>query len=388
MRTNPGGLLDPEDVVGRDSLIKHLWGVLERQSVLLTAERRMGKTSVIRKMEAERAPGTLPVFQELEDVHTPLEFAEKVWRGIDGHLSTIARTTTRARRLLSSIPGAEVGGVIKFPSDASSQWKPLLKEMMADVVEHQQARVIFFWDEIPFMLDNIRKRVGEPVAMEVLDTLRALRQTHRSLRMVFTGSIGLHHVLSGLRRAGHGNAPINDMAVVTVPPFSPEDAQELALALIEGEQLLCREPHVLAREIALAVDCIPFYIHQVVYQMKERGRSDIPCVGEVVLSSLVEPQDPWQLRYFRERIQVHWTQEMQPLALAILDGLAAADGPLTWDEVFHNQAAYVAASDRERTRDALTLLQRDHYIVQDADGRYRFTLPLIRRSWRMQLGIA
>jgi hypothetical protein len=47
MRTNPGGGLAPEEVVGRDALIADLWDKLERHSVMMTAERRMGKTSVL-----------------------------------------------------------------------------------------------------------------------------------------------------------------------------------------------------------------------------------------------------------------------------------------------------------------------------------------------------
>lgn len=56
MRANPGGEIAPEDVVGRDRLIARLWETLTRQSVILVAERRMGKSCVVKKMLAERAP--------------------------------------------------------------------------------------------------------------------------------------------------------------------------------------------------------------------------------------------------------------------------------------------------------------------------------------------
>jgi hypothetical protein len=45
MRTNPGGGLAPEEVIGRDALIADLWDKLERHSVMMTAERRMGRTA-------------------------------------------------------------------------------------------------------------------------------------------------------------------------------------------------------------------------------------------------------------------------------------------------------------------------------------------------------
>ncbi|BCL36987.1 hypothetical protein [Nostoc sp. MS1] len=53
LRANPGGEIAPAEVFGRDTLIQNLWRVLERQSLVLSAERRMGKTCVVKKMTKE-----------------------------------------------------------------------------------------------------------------------------------------------------------------------------------------------------------------------------------------------------------------------------------------------------------------------------------------------
>ena len=57
MKANPGGELALDEVIGRDQLIRRLWDTLNRQSVILIAERRMGKTSVIKKMVAWSTAG-------------------------------------------------------------------------------------------------------------------------------------------------------------------------------------------------------------------------------------------------------------------------------------------------------------------------------------------
>lgn len=47
MKTNPGGpggQLEIGEIIGRDKLVDRLWKILARQSLVLTAERRMGKT--------------------------------------------------------------------------------------------------------------------------------------------------------------------------------------------------------------------------------------------------------------------------------------------------------------------------------------------------------
>ena len=70
MQINPGGRLNIEGVIGRDHEIDRYWRVLERQGLVLSAERRIGKTHVLLKMSEECRPGYLPVYQDLEAVHS------------------------------------------------------------------------------------------------------------------------------------------------------------------------------------------------------------------------------------------------------------------------------------------------------------------------------
>jgi hypothetical protein len=63
MRANPGGQIPPSEVVGRDELIERLWQWIETQSLLLCAERRMGKTCIVKKMVAEAPKDRLCVLR-------------------------------------------------------------------------------------------------------------------------------------------------------------------------------------------------------------------------------------------------------------------------------------------------------------------------------------
>ena len=47
MQINPGGRLNTKDVVGRDNEIARYWRVLERQGLVISAERRIGKTHIV-----------------------------------------------------------------------------------------------------------------------------------------------------------------------------------------------------------------------------------------------------------------------------------------------------------------------------------------------------
>ena len=54
MQINPGGRLQPEDVIGRDREIARYWQVLDRQGLVISAERRIGKTHILCKRSVVR----------------------------------------------------------------------------------------------------------------------------------------------------------------------------------------------------------------------------------------------------------------------------------------------------------------------------------------------
>jgi hypothetical protein len=388
MKANPGGQIAPDEVVGRDELIQSLWRALERQSVLLTAERRIGKTCVVKKMVSE-APRKrlLPIYRDLEGIRTPLEFVETVFHDVEAYLTRIRRVSGRVRELLAKLCGVEIGGFFKFPDQIAPHWKTLLEKTIQDLVENQDATVILFWDEIPLMLHNIKHRSDEEAVMEILDTLRSLRQMHPELRMVFTGSIGFHNVIAALKGTGYANAPTNDMHTVEVPPLALDEAAKLAGRLLEGEGIQADKPAQLARLIAEAADGIPFFIHHIVDQMVQLGRrGDASTVCEIVDNAMTDPTDPWQLNYYHERIKTYYSGKEVELALALLDVLAGEDQALSFPDLFNRLKSQMVTEDKEAAREVLTLLQRDHYVTLKGEGRFRFRFPIIQRCWRMQRG--
>lgn len=403
MKANPGGQIDPAEVVGRDPLIAQIWDTLEQQSIRMTAERRIGKTTIIRKMRAEPRSGWVPIFQDLERYHSAREFALSVYREVDQFLSGRKRIARRSQELLKKLGGTEVGGVLKLPEfGAEAPWQDILSCTVQDLVQERErtdGRPLFLWDEVPFMLDSIRKREGEPVAMAVLDNLRALRQTHSSagLRMVLTGSIGLHHVIAALKRQRYTNSPLNDTYPLEVPPLDAEPAHELATQLIEGEQIKTSSPSDTAAAIAQLADGFPFYIHHIAKALKyapgaATADADPARVEQVLEGQMLDANDPWELRHYRDRIRDYYGENFERAALGILDGIAdcaAGTEPVavSINDLLAEAKAAGTLDDREQLIDLLRLMEQDHYLSRDAKGDYRFRFPLLRRWWRLARGL-
>jgi len=115
MKANPGGEIAPEEVIGRDRLIQRLWETLESQSVVLVAERRIGKSSINKKMAAETPGNLLTAYRDVEGITAPIDFVERVYRDVEQHLNTLSRTAGRVSSLLKQLAGVEIVGLVKFP---------------------------------------------------------------------------------------------------------------------------------------------------------------------------------------------------------------------------------------------------------------------------------
>ena len=384
-KANPGGQIAPEEVIGRDLLITHLWERLEQQSFIFSGERRIGKSTILKKMKAEAPPGMLPIYRDLEGIRTPIEFVEGVWQDTETYLRE-AGQARRVRDFLSQLIGTQFND-FRFPEVAESHWKTLLTKTIEDLVTIQNSQVVFIWDEIPHMLGNF----SDQAAMEMLDILRSLRQTYPDVRMVFSGSIGLHHIVKNLQKAGYSNDPTNDMYPMDGQPLSLEDATELTVNLLEGEDISTPNIQTAASEIAQAVDCIPFYIHHLVNQLKGLDASQFTrnTITAIVDDSLRNPLNPWKMDHYRERIDNYYNEVQKPYALNILD-ILAINPPTSFQRLWQYLHSEPDTRDKETARTVLRLLLKDYYLVQIdniSGSMYGFRYQLVQKYWRLSRGL-
>jgi AAA+ ATPase superfamily predicted ATPase len=395
MKANPGGQIDSADIVGRDAVISELWERLAQQSIVLTAERRMGKTTIVKQMVKEGGLNVFPIYRDLEKVVSPAEFVSNILTDIGAYQKGIKQLEGLLGKFTKNFAGWQIGNIIKIPETSTDRWKEILENAIEYVMSHplpvddwsdgqKGKQMIFFWDELPMMLDNFLKREnGALVAMEILDTLRALRQTYPEVRMVYTGSIGLHHVVSKLKDAGYNNAPTNDMYTCDLQPLDPDAAIDLATRLLEGEKIATTDRAAVATEISQQVDRIPFYIHHSILKLKGLRQQISPnLVKEQIDLALCDP-NPWDMNHYQERIKIYYRDGSNEIALAILDTLAVSTTGLSLEQIRDRN---LAIQDLEMFRMVLKLLRQDGYLVMNIDRTYNFRYGLIQRYWQYRRG--
>lgn len=345
----------------------------------------MGKTSVMRKMLAEPVPGVCPVKRSLQGVTSPDEFVRSLI--VDTELAFPGLLKRSLGAWLESAGVTKIGVSsfsVEFKPTADQGWKDVAGETLAVLDREVDGQIVFLWDEFPHMVANIRDNQGPLVARELLDQLRAWRETYSTVRMVLSGSLGLHHVVDGLRAQGGMWVPTHDMLGMDLPPLEQADASYLARELLRNEEIGCADPDHVAATIALEVDGAPYYVHHTVHQLRERQRNrrigtiDVALVCALVEEALSDPLDPWQLQHYIDRIGSYYGDDAD-FVRALLDVVAAAPNPPSLETIHAQIGAHLEPPPPERLRDLLVLLCKDYYL--GAGPAYAFRLGLVRRAW-------
>lgn len=384
---NPGGQLALEDIVGRGQEIRKYWKVLGTRGLILGAERRLGKTHIVRKMHETGHEGFVTFYQDLEAVHGLTELVRALYRAVDHQLALPAKAKKRVIDFWSTLLPKKLGA-LELP-DARANWKGLLTEAVKDVLDAVEPadKVVFIWDEFPLMLYNLNKNEGTASVIQLLDLLRSLRQQQGArLRFVFTGSIGLHLALRALRIAGHANDATNDMQEETVPPMNEAESQELADRLLRGLDHPPPDVAPLAKALYAQVGGFPYYIHHVVNRLGELDRpANEKDLTEAVDALVHADHDPAHLSYFHERIALYYGPEEARLAPLVLDAIASQADAVSMETLINLARHKVLEVRDDQIRDICLLLRRDHYLtLETREGTkvHGFRWKILQRWWK------
>jgi len=110
-------------------------------------------------------------------------------------------------------------------------------------------------------------------------------------------------------------------------------------------------------------------------------------IADIVDACLMAPNDPWDLRHYRDRINTYYLPDECRFVLPLLDILATASTPLAFDTLFDRLKAHIATEDNETVRHVLRLLHDDHYLTRHNDGTWQFRSTIIQRWWRIERGL-
>jgi hypothetical protein len=414
-----GRQIHPKNVVGRDRLIQDIWNHLGKaegqNSLRFTAERRIGKTTVMSKMKAEPADGFDVLFLDVEGIDSCDELTEKLLNHMKPFLKPKEWVRKGFRGIWKTLEGieirgqvSEIGGQVKLPKKSVLSWQQKLEKVIEDFCNHRPNRtILLIFDELPYMLqkiDQVSTKAGKAhEALTLLDTFRALRQRHSNLRMIYAGSVGLHHVLRDLKKKGLPSQPYNDMWQIDIPPLTDDDALILANRLLgENRIRIDAGGQAIARRVTEQTSNVPFYMERIANMLALiDGPVTLEDVDRTVQNHLTSDHDHWEMEHFRSRLKDYYGGTIErtdgkripeaEIARSILDHFALAEEPQSIEQVWSIIRSQYALTDRMIVLELLKSLAQDHYLEDKTLGesrkRYSFRFPLIKRWWVIAQGL-
>jgi len=386
-----GGVLKPNQVIGRDLDIEKIIDKLHHQSLNLSAERRSGKSSLLTRMndKLNQMEGFIALYLSVEGISNCDSFIEKLYLKFkdEGVIKeSAAKKVDKAfEMLLGRFSKVSLPGVFSAEFQKRRQvWEKQLDELFKEVInENPDKLIVISLDEFSIMLDKIE---DEKEASELIGILRSLMHNEPykdSIRFIYCGSIGIDLVLDKLKKAGNNiGQPLNHMFDYELKPLIPKDALFLSQCFNEGCELNLEEKEM--TYICKLCENIPYYIDFLFSLIRY---SPQPIKEEAIKtaydSMLNDPNDKAEFKHFHERIFLHYPEKK--ISFSILNVLSKQESLLTEREIL-NQIGAERKIDRDALIEELDRLRTDHYIVRkvkDEERAYQFKYEILRMWWKL-----
>lgn len=376
------GKLDPKDLVGRRKVIDLCWTRLEGgSSLLLTGERRIGKSSVAQHLAYRPKPDWLVIYIDVEAIDS----VEKLIRAIVNAVSKEEALPRKVRNgvtsLLDRIDGVSVLGTeVNLKDRVTRESYDVLDELIRRVTK--STKLLLILDELPILAKTLAENSSPKEALLLLRTLRALRSHHKNLRQLLCGSIGLHHLLAN---SSEITAAVNDLYTIPIGTLDRPEAIELAQRLLLGIERTVALDDPLLGAIVDATDGIAFYEHHLVATLQLGGAITLDAVKAARKIGVGSSDDPWKTVHYVKRIDEYFGPDAD-VASAILDGVAKSGSQgLTVDGVLTSLSVSLGRSiDRQFALGLIHRLRLDHYIDFDETiepNILHFCFNVVRDAW-------
>ena len=376
---------------------------------LLTAQRRMGKTSLVRELlRSLKAEGRFEtIFVDIEDGATPADAiaeigvksrsVQSVWRRLTSWLANVMPAEVDIGGKVDALGSADLRVKLRAGIDAGN-WRQKGDDLFAALAGNDR-RIVLAIDELPILVNRLLKghdyRITperRQAADEFLSWLRKNGQTHRGrISMILSGSVSLEPMLQEAGLSAHANI----FRPYELRPWDTGTAADCLAALAENYRIELPEP--VRQDMCRSLRCqIPHHVqaffdsvHE--YLRRARRRTASPeDIKRVYDGDMLSVRGQMDLEHYQSRLRMVLGAAGYLIALELLTEAAAGEG------VLHNNAIdqyckYFGARTEGAETDAadieniLHVLEHDGYLARQGDG-YRFVSGLLEDWWRSRYG--
>ena len=364
---------------------------------LLVAQRRMGKTSLMREVMRILDDRYICLFIDLQKASSAEDAVVEMSLAIKPHTPLWSKT----KNLFSNILGKLINGIeelnvgeigIKLRAGLTagnwSEQGDSLFSIMADA----EKPVLLLIDEIPLMVNRMLKGDDSRITQErkarvdeFMSWLRKNSQEYQGrIRIVLSGSIGFGPIL---RQAGL-SATINNFDPFNLKPWDEKTATGCLRALAAEYGVHFRDGAETAIVKKLGC-CIPHHVQMFFTKVYEscvrKGCMDFHPkeVNDVYENEMLSIQGHVELTHYEERLKLVLDPEIFNLAVEMLTETAVS-GRLTPKSpaVLARGYKFTDQEFKNATEMILLVLEHDGYLRAGKRGYYKFESSLLRDWWK------
>ena len=370
---------------------------------LLTAQRRMGKTSLVRELlrRLEYEGEFATIFVDLEAADTPQDAVAEIgarsmsvrgaWHRIrSGFANVLSGVVDR----VDTLSVAELHVKLRAGIDAGN-WQQKGDEIFRALAENGLPVVVAL-DELPILVNRLLKGQDYRItpkrrqaADSLMSWLRRCGQEHRGrISMILSGSVGLEPIL---RQAGL-SAHANIFAPFDLKPWDEETASNCLAALASNYSLDL--PSDVRGDMCRRLRCnVPHHVQQFFDCLHERLRharrreASLEDVEQAYAEEMLGPRGQIDLDHYESRLKTVLGTRLYRIALELLTEAAVQGGTLSRTAVEQYRERFPAEADADQApvESVLNVLEHDGYLARQ-DGDYRFVSGLLEDWWRARHG--
>ena len=389
MRSSTGRWVGGDDFFDREAdlrVLKRL--VKDHNHILLTGQRRMGKTSVVRELGRQlEAEDWAFLFTDVEGATCP-----------EDAVAGIAQATHSVRPIAKRFAGAmgrwftdnieEVSALdfrvkVRGNLDAGT-WRRYGEQLLRDCAAYGQP-VLLAIDELPIFLKRMHANDGDPRRVEeFLSWLRGALQELGDAApvLIVSGSVGLQPLV---RRLGISDR-INHLYPYRLGPWDLATSIKCFEHLAKSNRVLVEPGVAQAIYTALGIG-IPHHVQSFFARLSDflaiqgRSRVMVADVEKVYRTELLGPSGQNDLAHYETRLRDAFDEDGYSVAMKILAEAAIQHMFTTIARRnLVTACAPIMEDPSERIAEAMEVLEHDGYLIAKDDG-HQFSSRLLRDWW-------
>ena len=382
-KTITGPPAEGDSYIRRPYLNEEFWReIVKGAHILFIAPRRVGKTSVMKDLVANHPEGYNCIYENVESDQSLNDFFKRLYLLVLDKLSVVEKTRKHIEIWLKGRGIEEISfeGGIKFKEKELDYKKELL--LLIQKLPDLDKKVVLFLDEFPEVISAIRRTESDDNAIEVLHTIREIRQKSefRNCIFVLAGSIGLEHVVESLDRS----KLINDLHPVRIEPLTADEAKKL-IKQITIDATIQYNSSLTEILLGKIEHLVPYFIQLMIEEIdgtlfKENRRLLEAKDIESAFLSIIKKNT--NLKDWKDRLNLPYINRDESDFCYKILAILAHHSFISIQEIYNESQLLLAVPGNYMS--VIAMLTRDGYITETPEGLYKYASPLLQAWWKTQ----